>query len=77
MKMPAPEEVALFRVVPEIVSVLDYTKGFAHTDLVSCQDGAARGGSLWTVNVSPATVRERQRPLHSSRRDPKPSVRQE
>jgi nitroimidazol reductase NimA-like FMN-containing flavoprotein (pyridoxamine 5'-phosphate oxidase superfamily) len=36
MKMPAPEEVALFRVVPEIVSVLDYTKGFAHTDLVAC-----------------------------------------
>jgi len=36
MKMPAPEEVAIFRVIPEIVSVLDYTKGFAHTDLVSC-----------------------------------------
>jgi len=36
MKMPAPEEVALFRVIPEIVSVLDYTKGFAHTDLVTC-----------------------------------------
>jgi hypothetical protein len=36
MKMPAPEEVALFRVVPEVVSVLDYTKGFAHTDLVTC-----------------------------------------
>jgi nitroimidazol reductase NimA-like FMN-containing flavoprotein (pyridoxamine 5'-phosphate oxidase superfamily) len=36
MKMPAPEDVALFRVVPEIVSVLDYTKGFAHTDVVTC-----------------------------------------
>ena len=36
MKMPTPEEVALFRVVPEVVSVLDYTKGFAHTDLVAC-----------------------------------------
>ena len=36
MKMPTPEDVALFRVVPEIVSVLDYTQGFAHTDLVSC-----------------------------------------
>jgi nitroimidazol reductase NimA-like FMN-containing flavoprotein (pyridoxamine 5'-phosphate oxidase superfamily) len=35
MKMPAPEDVALFRVVPEIVSVIDYTKGFAHTDLVT------------------------------------------
>lgn len=38
MKMPTPDEVALFRVVPEIVSVLDYTKGFAHTDLVTCRD---------------------------------------
>ena len=36
MKMPAPEDVALFRIVPEVVSVLDYTKGFAHTDLVTC-----------------------------------------
>jgi nitroimidazol reductase NimA-like FMN-containing flavoprotein (pyridoxamine 5'-phosphate oxidase superfamily) len=36
MKMPSPEEVALFRVVPEVVSVLDYTQGFAHTDLVTC-----------------------------------------
>jgi len=36
MKMPVPEEVALFRVAPEIISVLDYTKGFAHTDLVTC-----------------------------------------
>ena len=36
MKMPAPDEVALFRVVPEVISVLDYTQGFAHTDLVAC-----------------------------------------
>lgn len=36
MKMPGPDEVALFRVQPEIISVLDYTKGFAHTDLVRC-----------------------------------------
>ena len=36
MKMPGPDDVALYRVVPEVVSVLDYTKGFAHTDLVSC-----------------------------------------
>src|SRR4030095_4686571 len=34
MKLPAPEEVALFRIVPEVISVLDYTKGFGHTDLV-------------------------------------------
>jgi nitroimidazol reductase NimA-like FMN-containing flavoprotein (pyridoxamine 5'-phosphate oxidase superfamily) len=36
LKMPAPEDVALFRIVPEIISVLDYTKGFGHTDLVAC-----------------------------------------
>lgn len=36
MKMPVPEEVALFRIIPEVISVLDYTKGFAHTDLVTC-----------------------------------------
>jgi nitroimidazol reductase NimA-like FMN-containing flavoprotein (pyridoxamine 5'-phosphate oxidase superfamily) len=36
MKMPAPEEVAVFRIEPKVISVLDYTKGFAHTDLVSC-----------------------------------------
>jgi PPOX class probable F420-dependent enzyme len=34
--MPKPEEVALFRVTPKVISVLDYTKGFAHTDLVAC-----------------------------------------
>ena len=28
------EEVVLFRVTPEIISVLDYRKGFGHTDLV-------------------------------------------
>jgi nitroimidazol reductase NimA-like FMN-containing flavoprotein (pyridoxamine 5'-phosphate oxidase superfamily) len=36
LQMPRPQEVAIFRVVPEIVSVLDYTQGFAHTDLVTC-----------------------------------------
>ena len=35
MKMPTPDEIALFRVVPEVVCVLDYTKGFGHTDLVA------------------------------------------
>ena len=28
------EEIVLFRITPEIVSVLDYRKGFGHTDLV-------------------------------------------
>ena len=36
MKMPSPEEVRLFRVTPKVISVLDYSKGFGHTDLVTC-----------------------------------------
>ncbi len=36
MKMPTPEEVRLFRVTPTVISVLDYTQGFGHTDLVHC-----------------------------------------
>ena len=36
MKLPSADEIALFRVVPEVISVLDYTLGFAHTDLVIC-----------------------------------------
>lgn len=34
--MPKPEEVAIFRVKPEVISVLDYSKGFGHTDLAAC-----------------------------------------
>jgi hypothetical protein len=34
--MPTPDDVALFRVTPTVISVLDYTKGFGHTDLVTC-----------------------------------------
>jgi hypothetical protein len=29
------EELMLFRVRPEVISVLDYRKGFGHTDLVN------------------------------------------
>ena len=36
MEMPKPQDVAIFRLVPTVISVLDYTKGFAHTDLVTC-----------------------------------------
>ena len=32
--MPKPEEIRFFRVEPIVISVLDYTKGFGHTDLV-------------------------------------------
>lgn len=36
IKIPGPDEVRLFRVTPSVISVLDYTKGFGHTDLVIC-----------------------------------------
>jgi len=36
IKMPTPDEVRLFRVTPVVISVLDYSKGFGHTDLVTC-----------------------------------------
>lgn len=36
VSMPAPEDVRIFRVTPTVVSVLDYSKGFGHTDLVTC-----------------------------------------
>ena len=36
MPPPAPSDVALFRVTPTVISVLDYAKGFGHTDLVTC-----------------------------------------
>jgi nitroimidazol reductase NimA-like FMN-containing flavoprotein (pyridoxamine 5'-phosphate oxidase superfamily) len=34
--MPTPDEVRIFRVTPAIISVLDYSKGFGHADLVAC-----------------------------------------
>lgn len=33
--VPASDEVRIFRVVPTVISVLDYSKGFGHTDLVT------------------------------------------
>lgn len=34
--MPTPEDVKIFRVTPTVISVLDYSKGFGHTELVIC-----------------------------------------
>lgn len=34
--MPTPDDVAIFKISPTVISVLDYTKGFGHTDLVTC-----------------------------------------
>ena len=36
LPVPMPEDVRIFRVTPTIISLLDYSKGFGHTDLVTC-----------------------------------------
>jgi len=36
LEMPTPDQVKIFRVTPKVISLLDYSKGFAHTDLVTC-----------------------------------------
>jgi hypothetical protein len=33
--MPKPEEITVYRVVPKVISVLDCSKGFGHSDLVT------------------------------------------
>lgn len=38
MPSPAAMEMPMVRFTPEIVSILDYTKGFGHTDLVRTAD---------------------------------------
>lgn len=42
--MPTADQVRIFRVTPTVISVLDYTKGFGHTDLVVCDRQSAAGG---------------------------------
>jgi len=58
MQMPTPEDVALFRVVPEVISVLDYTRGFAHTDLVTCGGAPPAAGLALAGGVSWAACRD-------------------
>jgi len=36
LPMPTPDDVRIFRLTPTVISVLDYSKGFGHTDLVTC-----------------------------------------
>ena len=36
--MPDFSQVRIFRVTPTVISVLDYSRGFGHTDLVTCQE---------------------------------------
>ncbi len=37
--MPTADQVRIFRVEPTVISVLDYTQGFGHADLVACGGG--------------------------------------
>ena len=34
-EIPTPENVKVFKLIPAVISVLDYSKGFGHTDLVT------------------------------------------
>ena len=36
LPMPNAADVRIFRLTPIVISVLDYSKGFGHTDLVTC-----------------------------------------
>ena len=36
LPIPKASEVRIFRLTPAVISVLDYSKGFGHTDLVAC-----------------------------------------
>ena len=36
LAMPKTSDVCVFRLTPTIVSLLDYSKGFGHTDLIAC-----------------------------------------
>jgi nitroimidazol reductase NimA-like FMN-containing flavoprotein (pyridoxamine 5'-phosphate oxidase superfamily) len=47
--MPKPEEITVYRVVPKVISVLDYSKGFGHSDLVTI---SASGGSLRFLSLA-------------------------
>ena len=35
LPMPSPEDVCIVRLIPKVISLLDYSKGFGHTDLVA------------------------------------------
>lgn len=36
VQMPSVDDVRIVRVTPKLISVLDYSKGFGHADLVAC-----------------------------------------
>lgn len=36
LDMPSPSDVAIFRLTPKVISILDYSLGFGHTELMTC-----------------------------------------
>ena len=36
LPMPKTSEICVFRLTPTLVSLLDYSRGFGHTDLIAC-----------------------------------------
>ena len=56
LPQPDPSVIRLFMVVPEVVSILDYRKGFGHSDLVTVTD-ADRGSELGARIVQRALLR--------------------
>ena len=56
LPQPNPSAIRLFMVVPEVVSILDYRKGFGHSDLVTVSD-ADRGTELSARIVQRALLR--------------------
>jgi nitroimidazol reductase NimA-like FMN-containing flavoprotein (pyridoxamine 5'-phosphate oxidase superfamily) len=52
--MPGPDDVRIYRLDPVVISVLDYTKGFGHTDLVTAgSSGAGRKQAACTKALHP------------------------
>jgi len=62
LQMPTADQVALYRIVPEMISVLDYSKGFGHTDLVACPSGGGGQVSRGLVR-RPSRLTTRAMPL--------------
>jgi hypothetical protein len=49
VSLPGPmpsQEVRMFRVTPTVISVLDYSKGFGHTDLVHVHDSREEAADI-------------------------------
>ena len=46
MAMPTPDQIHIFRVTPAFISVLDYTKGFGHAELITVPVPELSAGSF-------------------------------